>query len=110
MDESYIQFFTIKPKWCKEHRWSEFYGECMFMGEAFNTTEIFHIGPIVGHGPQYYTFEVQLIGSCSGSITRTLRFEFTRKEIATKAQRELAAAYTKTGEYAKPIIEESKDD
>lgn len=89
MHEQQKTYFQIKPKS------THFERPCMFMNQGFDIGRITHITEVtqVTGGVQYYKFFVELMGS------KLLEFEFNMKTNALLAHRELARAFTKTGEF-----------
>ena len=99
MNEQDSNFFQIPPRWyVDEYDQVCYESKCMFMGECFNIRNIFHVDTVRFEGPQMYKFRVYL--SWYDHSEKVLDFPFVQKATALKASRELARAYTETGEYS----------
>lgn len=99
MNEQDSNFFQIPPRWCvDEYDHLHYETRCMFMGECFDIRGIGHIDTIRFEGPQMYKFKVFL--NIYNKDPKVLDFPFVQKATALKASRELARAYTETGEYS----------
>lgn len=99
MNEQDSNFFQIPPRWhVDEYDQLCYESRCMFMGECFNLRDIAHVDTVRFEGPQMYKFRVFLGRYNEGD--KILDFPFVQKATALKASRELARAYTETGEYS----------
>lgn len=99
MNETHIQFFQVKPS---NKRWED--RNCVFMNDGFNLDNVRLISPVQGYaGIQHYFFTLLLDVGYQVNA-KELRYDFANRGTAVKAQRELCAAYTKTGEHE--LIEE----
>lgn len=95
MNEVQFTQFQIRPFGDKQ----DYSGNCMFKGECFNVYDIVHISPVMSYeGINHYKFTVNLI--CRG-FEMALTFDSPTKAEALRWQRELARAYTRTGEFTR---------
>ena len=87
MDEIKEVFFQIPPK--------DYGNKVQYMQHCFSLSDIKYISPVQSvQYINYFYFEVTFFDNT------VKRFEFSTSSKALKAQRELARAYTRTGEFA----------
>jgi len=87
MDEAIGTYFQIKPgeTWPKN---------VQFMNYCFDIGSVTRITPVTMVASQLYTFDIQFYDR------EPITLSFLTKAKGLKAQRELARAYTKTGEFS----------
>ena len=96
MNEIQFTQFQIRP-------YADPYGHCprcMFKGECFSLSDIVHISPVMSYeGINHYKFIVKLLRMNEVSID--LQFDSPTKAEVLRWQRELARAWTRTGEFSR---------
>lgn len=101
MNEIDVTFFQIKPV---IERWGD--RNCQFMNDVFDLDDIHFISGVKTYeNISMFFFDVEL--STYDSPNKSITYRFHQKSSALKAQRELARAFTKTGEFE--YVEQKED-
>lgn len=95
INENKKTYFQIRPN--NDNFW-DYNVPVMFCNEAFSIGDIERITAVYMIAPLLYQFKVYLNKQAVSDDVIT--FDFDRKAEALTAQRELARAYTKSGEYS----------
>lgn len=105
MNEVYVRHFQIEPWQQEEGDHFLFYGQgrCMYMNHCFDIHDIKRITPVcTKEHRSFFWFDIVF------DDNHEIRLDFATKADALKAQRVLAAAYTRTGSFER--AEESERD
>lgn len=86
-------FFQIPPTNAQYHELLS--DRVVFMDQGFGLTNVYYIGECVQVGDLWYQFSIYL-----ARPERKIDFDFKRKADCLMAQRELARAWTRTGEFS----------
>lgn len=95
MNEVGIRHFQIDPyQWTDDDAWNIDDGRCMYMNHCFSVCDIKRITPVhTKEHRSFFWFTVQFRDD------HEIKLDFATKADALKAQRVLAAAYTRTGDF-----------
>lgn len=96
MNEVYVRHFQIEPWQDDEGDHGLFYGtgKCMYMNHCFDMYEIKRITPVhTKEHRSYFWFDIVF------DDDHKITLDFATRADALRAQRTLAAAYTRTGDY-----------
>lgn len=97
INENKKTYFQIRPAVSNEWDYDRrvmYCNECFSLGDIQRITSVYMIAPLL------YQFKVYLNSDYTSDDV--ISFDFDRKAEALAAQRELARAYTKTGEFSEP--------
>lgn len=95
MNEIQVRHFQLEPYiYTDEDVWNIDDGRCMYMNHCFSVCDIKRITPV--HTKEHRSF---FWFNITFRDDTELKFDFSTKADALKAQRTLAAAYTRTGDY-----------